>query len=1652
MRNCPQATVLFACLGSSATSSMLSFVGGMPGTLPSGRCRLPRALREFSRTSRFVNDRHSGGVNGWYSTDGGNAKCEQRGRRNQRPLSALASSGHRRRGPVIPCNWGGACTAPIVAPPARGSTWAARRGPGDFSSSTEMKAAKDDTATRRRTTPEDKPTMSSAAIVAGTRVRLLDTGRLGTVVGKAGGWWKVDLLESGGGGGGGGTACGKAVGTEADAALRPSGPVSTRRMNMEPLGNAYALPSTAAETSAGTSAAVEAAVGAAAASPAAKAPAAKRRRSALAKRNGKTKEVAATPGSAAATAVAGTGSKAVARGKGTKAGGKTTRGSTGVVPPSLAGRTISLQASPPSATAALAEKASETATAAVFNMSADGLAHVTMKEWLVFSDLHVSPASLAVSLEVLDRVNEEAMKRSACGIAFLGDFWHARGSLKVDLLVPVMERLATWTRPVVMIPGNHDQVTLGGGMHALTPLQFAFTDPMQALVLSEPTLFLGALWIPHRRNNTEMEGLLGSEEARGARAIFCHVDIKGAAMNGDVSSHSGIPRSAFPPNVPAFSGHVHKPHTLGGRDGFIRYVGSPYQTALSESGQSKALIVLDAETWEEKELVPLDIGRRFFRIKGEEQPLPKVGEEMVEVEIREKPRPFPPLKPFLGGNGGTSVGLAAGGNGTTGMAAAAFVAGADGANSFPVDSAGLSPDVLFGAYLEREREGGGRNVSKEARPKHAMQRRNDETMKQENMGMVEELGFSLIKGLGQQAASKITYPLDERGVVLLRGSNLDDSGADSNGAGKTTLAMSALWALAGVVDARPVSDGRVADVVHEVTRALSPASSASSAIAIGGKEEGSRRSAVAEVTLTATLNGKPLWLKRRKGARVNQLFLKHDGKDLTCQIAKETQVVLEEELGLSSHVLGRGIFQGQHHLNGLLESTDAQLKEDLALLAVTRREDLVRLTEELQRARREAAAAAAATSRAPPASASAGESDAPIVDVAEGKQPSKTSAAASDGVNSREGKLRHSKEPAAGAADVDTTLAALEEEEAAGGASGQARLNARRARDDAEVAEEALRLLRLEVEELARGWTDQRMRLLGELKRQGLWGRDGRMENDVIETNGEAKAAQERISFLRRDVQRSEAALADSERAELGVKEKLVLLRKRDPDLWGAFLGGRGGDGRGDDAAGRRALNRSGRVGRELPREKGVAAAELASINRSGGESPDQVAAAAALAASREVERAEELASSSRASLADAQATLRHAAEAVQAHAGLEVVGKGACHTCGQPVSPNIIHERGEILRVSQTVAEAKLARSQREATVARRSLELARDKADLVGELRRLEREQREALGRKKESGEEARARRDELRRAKHAATAAESKMEEQSRREAALRREWEGKTKAAEWALKALRDKQTFAQHELAEAVAREAELQLRSQAEQAEQERLLQAKEVALSRVREIETQAERLRKELSEVEEKEKDASALKATSTALAEHLGMRGVQNFVFRDAVNQLEANVARYLDALSDGALQLRLSMEGDRVVKRASVRAADGRFRDRSLSQLSGGQWRRASLALELAFIELARQRGRFSCNLLVLDEVLSQLDSYGRERVASMLRALTHGRHAGKESNFGPTHAMYSTILVILQDLPSEELQESFDAIDQVVKHRDSSSVVVGPRLQ
>jgi hypothetical protein len=63
--------------------------------------------------------------------------------------------------------------------------------------------------------------------------------------------------------------------------------------------------------------------------------------------------------------------------------------------------------------------------------------HMRFDRWVVFTDLHCSPATLDTCLQVLDRVHEIALERQA-GVMFLGDFWHHRGVLRVECLNAVL--------------------------------------------------------------------------------------------------------------------------------------------------------------------------------------------------------------------------------------------------------------------------------------------------------------------------------------------------------------------------------------------------------------------------------------------------------------------------------------------------------------------------------------------------------------------------------------------------------------------------------------------------------------------------------------------------------------------------------------------------------------------------------------------------------------------------------------------------------------------------------------------------------------------------------------------------------------------------------------------------------------------------------------------------------------------------------------------------------------------------------------------------------------------------------------------------------------------------------------------------------------
>ena len=226
---------------------------------------------------------------------------------------------------------------------------------------------------------------------------------------------------------------------------------------------------------------------------------------------------------------------------------------------------------------------------------------------VIFSDLHVSPKTIDVCLEVLNEVHRVAVERGAV-VGFLGDFWDVRGILPVDCVNRILDCFAGWEVPCFMIPGNHDQVTIGGDVHALTVLNMADN---KVKVFTEPTLFADILWVPYRRKKEEVLEAIDCFEG-DYMALFLHVDIIGAWMNGLVKAERGIMVSELPGNIPTYTGHYHRPHTV---EEAVVYVGSQYEVSRSEAGDKKRVLVLDREcgyAMEHAEEVFLDVGPKHL--------------------------------------------------------------------------------------------------------------------------------------------------------------------------------------------------------------------------------------------------------------------------------------------------------------------------------------------------------------------------------------------------------------------------------------------------------------------------------------------------------------------------------------------------------------------------------------------------------------------------------------------------------------------------------------------------------------------------------------------------------------------------------------------------------------------------------------------------------------------------------------------------------------------------------------------------------------------------------------------------------------------------------------------------------------------------------
>lgn len=1305
--------------------------------------------------------------------------------------------------------------------------------------------------------------------------------------------------------------------------------------------------------------------------------------------------------------------------------------------------------------------------------------HAATSKWVIFSDLHVKGSSIECCTEVLDKVHEAAVQRNA-GVIFLGDFWHVRGALNVELLNTVLRSFRKWTQPVIMIPGNHDQVTLGGAVHALEPLVYAF-HPDQVLLISEPTVCLGALWVPYRRDPALMKSILAAgRDNPDVGIIFCHADVRGAYMNDGMRSREGIEMSFFPTGVPIYSGHFHKPHTMTKSGASLRYVGSPYQTSLSEAGQDKFLYTMscvpsaaaDAAgqgerrlVWKEDERWVLDVGKKYFKAssvrdpvvlkarRGDRVVLPvRVGEDAhaesllvelrgrgVEVELRRE-------RVVLGGasgkTGGSPVASSSLLQGAGVEAEAGLVPGVDSVPA-PQDPLSIFSDFMGSGYAKEALEGGGAGPSKgganamansvaaatdedETASKAAKEALHKAVVQEGRDTLLRIMNTEAGAGTGAKIAGGKVCDLRLEDVVL---SNFGPFGGD-----KVHYPLSSR----GLVLIRGQStDGTGADSngAGKTTLAMSVmwglTGSMDARLVADGKavdvayDAGSSSSKrTAEVSIRGKINEKPFEVTRRRGARRADLSFALDGKDLTTLAVKDTQALIDETLGIGGGLLQRCCFFGQHShtLQSLLGLTDVRLKSELSCLVDTELWTLaatdVRGRERADRAR--------VTELSVEARVRQEELMRTAAVVAE----------AATGVRQLEAQLEGAK--TAALAEMGRTRDLIVERfgnATAGQLSEDIEANRRAADVFRQTALEPLRASVLEG-----------------LRRHGattaaLDQANSTLRERISQFRAAALASGSSLSTLQnktRQLDLQARGLEMSLRNLTAQFESVVAAHKQRLPA-SLVVEAQGGPEHKVDAEATRGAQEAALLAlADLNVRIEAAEQSLHNLRASDEETVEE--GTGALCAKHEEEQCPTCGQALPAALRQArEAELVEELVSLKAQREVQVRFaedlRGAVDTALR-VAQNLeqltalSERRAELVAETDFVDAAKRAKDEEMAKLERELALKTIERADVEREWRRVEGDKERELA------------------------AAEQQLAALVEVEASLRRTLDE--------LRVLETRSTTSQGQANATV-----LLL--------EDRVKQAREAAAAKTGVLYELEDAMRG----IRAQEREIAARGLVLERLAEVLGPRGVQHYVFVSVLKQLEAIANSYLLVLAEGGVQLTLQGDddADKIVKAVWVRSADGTMRERGLSQLSGGQWRRVSMALDLAFAEIIRRRGTLRSNLIVMDEVLTHLDASGREAVGSVLRAMVDGPRVGEslpdvleegqeeeeeEDKQGDgaakaavkkeamSHELsrallgggaYETAIVILQDLAAMELEEAFDQVDVVVKAADTSKVII-----
>ena len=405
----------------------------------------------------------------------------------------------------------------------------------------------------------------------------------------------------------------------------------------------------------------------------------------------------------------------------------------------------------------------------------------------LFADLHCSPKTLDVSLEVLRGIHSYALENNS-EVGFLGDFYdtvYRRGTIPVDMLNVLLEFFAKeWKVPMIMIPGNHDYIDASENEHALEP--FGHANELITIV-SIPQIINRVMWVPWCRDNDKLRNMFDRNDMISEYdVIFGHFDVIGAHVNNNTLSDRGLHRRDFP--YPVISGHYHKPQKLGP----VTYIGSPYQTSMGEAGQKKYFIL-----WKDLKAIriPIQYGPCRFKVTEDPQTWEHIHTKPGDILYMDTYNPeklTSETNDFverLKRNGVTVV-------------LQRFLKETETANTLLDSEKELTPVEMFRLYAEHFNLNDEKGFDKALEMVQQMQERND-LSSQTPLSL--EFHDIVFEGFGPFRGEQ-RIDLHGRGLTKITGVWENGISGSSNGAGKSMATVSAfLWCLTGYSDMRASS-------------------------------------------------------------------------------------------------------------------------------------------------------------------------------------------------------------------------------------------------------------------------------------------------------------------------------------------------------------------------------------------------------------------------------------------------------------------------------------------------------------------------------------------------------------------------------------------------------------------------------------------------------------------------------------------------------------------------------------------------------------------------------------------------------------------------------------------------------------------------------